>query len=374
MMLGHGGLLASRSLGLARGATLPYPRQRRQLSGSGGGPLDRLGDLVRARVGIKEDDGMYGTGLGEGPGLSEGSPLLNWNLEEIKTSPGLGFGFSAGGLLFPYFVGNAVALKRLGLVNSETVFAGSSAGSLISACLVCDLEADELMDNLLRMYRQLREEGTIGNVRSVVETYAHMVFPEDVHVLASGRLNVSVVQCSTRKPFLRSVYVNEFESKDDLVQALLTSSHVPLYMNTRVTSTFRGQTCVEEAWGEEAFRPSTVPPALLALGLKTDSTALPAQLRPFLSPPEIRIAKGELHPETALEEPVTICCFPDLPFECDIAPGKYSECPISMSRMLQYAALPPQEEKIIELFEMGCTDVLDWATHTTRGGGQGQPS
>ena len=45
-----------------------------------------------------------------------------------------------------------------------------------------------------------------------------------------------------------------------------------------------------------------------------------------------------------------------------------------MSRMLQYAALPPQEEKIIELFEMGCTDVLDWATHTTRGGGQGQPS
>ena len=45
-----------------------------------------------------------------------------------------------------------------------------------------------------------------------------------------------------------------------------------------------------------------------------------------------------------------------------------------MSRMLQYAALPPQEEKIIELFEMGCTDVLDWATHTTRGGEQGQPS
>ena len=105
------------------------------------------------------------------------------------------------------------------------------------------------MSTSLQMYRQLREEGTIGNVRSVVETYAHMVFPEDVHVLASGRLNVSVVQCSTRKPFLRSVYVNEFESKDDLIQALLTSSHVPLYMNTRVTSTFRGQTCVDGGLG-----------------------------------------------------------------------------------------------------------------------------
>ena len=79
--------------------------------------------------------------------------------------------------------------------------------------------------------------------------YVVAVLPEDVHVLASGRLNVSVVQCSTRKPFLRSVYVNEFESKDDLVQALLTSSHVPLYMNTRVTSTFRGQTCVDGGLG-----------------------------------------------------------------------------------------------------------------------------
>ena len=31
--------------------------------------------------------------------------------------------------------------------------------------------------------------------------------------------------------------------------------------------------------------------------------------------------------------------------------------------MLQFAILPPSEDKIIELFEMGVTDVLDWATH-----------
>merc|ERR1712072_104192 len=75
-------------------------------------------------------------GEGEGGVLKEGEhPLLNWNLEEMKKKEGLGFGFSAGGLLFPYFVGNAVALKRLGLITEDTVFAGSSAGSLISAFL-----------------------------------------------------------------------------------------------------------------------------------------------------------------------------------------------------------------------------------------------
>ena len=36
----------------------------------------------------------------------ESPPLLNWNLEELKLKEGMGFGFSAGGLLFPYFVGN----------------------------------------------------------------------------------------------------------------------------------------------------------------------------------------------------------------------------------------------------------------------------
>ncbi|UPR00725.1 PNPLA domain-containing protein [Chloropicon primus] len=295
------------------------------------GPLDRLGNLVRSRVASQEasggpayrpEEGSFVEGLEETGG--QGETPLNWNLEEMKLSPGLGFGFSAGGLLFPYFVGNAVALKRLGLVSDETVFAGSSAGSLISACLVCDLSAEELMGNLLEMYRQLREEGTVGNVRSVVETYANMVFPDDVHVRANGRLNVSITRVNKQSPFLQSVYVNDFESKEDLIQALLTSSHVPLYMNTKVTSTYRGLTCVDGGLGTNFI------------------------------------------PKPPCEEPVTICCFPNMPFECDIAPGKYSECSYSMRKMLQYALLPPGEDKIIDLFEMGVSDVLDWATHTTK--------
>ena len=248
-------------------------------------------------------------------------PLLNWNLEELKLKEGLGFGFSAGGLLFPYFVGNAVALKRLGLITEDTVFAGSSAGSLISACLVCDLDPEMLMGANIEMYRELRDKGTIGNVRNVVETYAHMVLPDDAHIKAKDRLNVSIVNVKRQSPFLQPVYVNEFHSKEDLVQALLTSSHVPLYMNAKVTSTYRGRTCVDG-------------------GLGTNFIPLPP-----------------------CTEPVTICCFPSMPFESDIAPGKYSQCDYSLRKMLKFAVLPPAEDKIVELFEMGVNDVLDWATH-----------
>ena len=89
-------------------------------------------------------------------------------------------------------------------------------------------------------------------------------------IRAKDRLNVSIVRMSAQTPFMKSLYVNDFESKEDLIKALLTSSHVPLYMNTRVTSTFRGQTCVDGGLGTN-FIP--VPPCT---------------------------------------EPVTICCFPNM--------------------------------------------------------------
>ena len=152
-------------------------------------PLRRLGESVLRRVSAdaSESEAAIGQVVGDLEEISAGTatppdPPLSWDGEPISLHEGIGFGFSAGGLLFPYFVGNAVALKRLGLVTDTTVFAGSSAGSLISTCLVCDLEVEDLMGALLEMYKQLRDEGTVGNVRKVVETYANMVFPEDAHI------------------------------------------------------------------------------------------------------------------------------------------------------------------------------------------------
>ena len=140
----------------------PRVLQRRRISTEGpakpegAGPLRRLGSVVRSSLtALRYEGGSEGTSDSNGSVSDEdgstASPLLNWDGEELPISQGLGFGFSAGGLLFPYFVGNAVALKRLGLVNEETVYAGSSAGSLISACLVCDLELEHLMGNLLEV-------------------------------------------------------------------------------------------------------------------------------------------------------------------------------------------------------------------------------
>lgn len=57
----------------------------------------------------------------------------------------LGIGFSAGGLLFPYYVGVAYGLKEAGaLVPGVTPLAGASAGSLIAACVGTGLGKKEV--------------------------------------------------------------------------------------------------------------------------------------------------------------------------------------------------------------------------------------
>jgi len=251
-------------------------------------------------------------------GASQETKTLNWDLEEVPIKEGLGFGFSAGGLLFPYFVGNAAALKRLGLVKQDTVVTGASAGSLIGSFLVCDVDLQQLMDASLEMYEELREKGTVGNVRGVLETQLRRVLPADAHLRANGRLHVAIVRVNKQRPFVQPVFVNTFYSKEDLIQALLTSSHVPLYMNRKVTQMFRGRRCVDG--GISNFIPT--PPCT---------------------------------------EPVKVCCFPQVPFASDIAPGNFGPCPFSLREMLRYAILPPSEEKIGELFEMGVNDVLAWA-------------
>lgn len=45
----------------------------------------------------------------------------------------LGLGFSAGGLLLPYYIGVVQGLHELNIITPRTQIAGASAGSLIAA-------------------------------------------------------------------------------------------------------------------------------------------------------------------------------------------------------------------------------------------------
>ncbi|KTF75386.1 hypothetical protein cypCar_00018301 [Cyprinus carpio] len=85
-------------------------------------------------------------------------------------------------------------------------------------------------ENLLEMSREARK-GTLGAVHpsfdllKIVRNFLNHDLPEDAHLLASGRLFVSLTRVSDGT----NVLVSEFDSKEDLIQALICSCFYPLY-------------------------------------------------------------------------------------------------------------------------------------------------
>ncbi|KAK1263481.1 hypothetical protein QJS04_geneDACA018643 [Acorus gramineus] len=118
------------------------------------------------------------------------------------TSPG--FSFSAAGLLFPYHLGVA---------------------------------------------RFLLEKGYIKVVlRDVLDKF----LPDDVHTRCNGRVRVAITQVFWRP---RGVLVDQFDSKEDLINAVFTSSFIPGYLAPRPATIFRNRLCIDG--GLTLFMPPT---------------------------------------------------------------------------------------------------------------------
>ena len=78
---------------------------------------------------------------------------------DAHASGSLGFGFSGGGFLFPYFIGVADALVTFGVIGPTTPVAGASAGSLIAAAVAAGIPTGRLVQAMLDLAHRCREIG-----------------------------------------------------------------------------------------------------------------------------------------------------------------------------------------------------------------------
>ena len=81
-----------------------------------------------------------------------------------------------------------------------------------------------------------RAHGTKARLSSVVEVQLRKHMPEDAHVLCSGHTWLGVTMLSSGQK-----RVSEFASREDLIEALLTSCHIPGYSTGTMTTKFRGR-------------------------------------------------------------------------------------------------------------------------------------
>ena len=248
------------------------------------------------------------------------------------TAPALGVGFSAGGLLFPYYIGVVDALVEAKMLDDTTRLAGASAGSLIAAAVAAKVPTNALLDALKVFSDDVRTHGARGRLKEALNTTLLAVLPGNAYELANKRGLYVAVSRFTGTRVVGDLH-SEFTSNDDLCQCLLASCHIPMYFDgIKVGTRYRG------AWvcdgGVTNFLP--VPPGV--------------------------------------QHVVRVCCFPaysaaaalGAPGLIDIAPdspdasGAPVDAPYSTARMLQWALTPADDATMDALRQRGAVDTLRW--------------
>lgn len=244
----------------------------------------------------------------------------------------LAFGFSAGGLLFPYFIGITSAFRDKGIILQDSTnlrIAGASAGSLVAAIqFTSELGGDdEVIARTKKLYKDLRVNGTNGRLAAVLADTMRELLPEDVHARMRNRCFVAVTQV---QPEIRPLLLDAFSSKDDLIDGLLCSCFVPFWLDGRnAVREYRGSYCADG--GLLNFIPCPPP----------------------------------LPPTQSEERLIRVSCFDTSSWpafnDIEIHPGKRDGPPLfSGVERLRLAFTPGEDEVIDKLVDEGRRDALAW--------------
>lgn len=161
-----------------------------------------------------------------------------------------GLAYPGGGIFFWWQAGATSALSRLYELD-RVPCVGTSAGALAATLASCEVE----MDDALSVAARLSEErdlwtrgawGLYGIWGGMVREWLAELLPEDSARRTSGRLHLVIKRAPRlQRPWLQPLMISDFTSKGDLIDANLASAHVPLFLDGRWTTQFRGMRCVD---------------------------------------------------------------------------------------------------------------------------------
>ncbi|XP_052120170.1 1-acylglycerol-3-phosphate O-acyltransferase Pnpla3 [Frankliniella occidentalis] len=138
--------------------------------------------------------------------------------------------FAGCGFLGIYHVGVAVCFKKYAPHLLLNKISGASAGAIAACALLCDLPLGEITSDMLHIVREARCR-TLGpfspsfSVQDILLQGLEKHLPEDAHLRVSGKLHISLTRVYDGK----NVIVSHFNSKEDLLQALMASAFVPIF-------------------------------------------------------------------------------------------------------------------------------------------------
>lgn len=146
--------------------------------------------------------------------------------------------------------GNIKALQEMyDLKNGNFSMYGASAGAISCVMAACNLNMDNALQVALRLSDEAdifrRRRGLAGIWGNLIERWLHEILPSDCHIICSGKVYISITTITLSFTPLHRKVIHTFSSKQDLIDACLTSAHIPYFIDGNFSRKFRGDSCVD---------------------------------------------------------------------------------------------------------------------------------
>ncbi|XP_030416530.1 patatin-like phospholipase domain-containing protein 2 isoform X1 [Gopherus evgoodei] len=140
--------------------------------------------------------------------------------------------FAGCGFLGVYHIGVASCLQEHApflVANAKTIY-GASAGALTATALVTGACLGEAGANIIQVSKEARKRflGPLHpsfNLVKIIRSCLYKTLPDNGHEVARGRLGISLTRVSDGE----NVILSEFNSKEELIQACVCSTFIPVY-------------------------------------------------------------------------------------------------------------------------------------------------
>lgn len=167
-----------------------------------------------------------------------------------------GLVFPGGGLFFWWQAGAITGLARR-LDMQSTPLAGASAGALAATLAACEVDMENAFERALALSNEagVFERGAWGLYGvwgDIVRNWLEELLPHDAAQRCQDRVNLLVRQPVLQYPPVRALEISSFSGRADLIDCCMASVHVPLFLDRRLTTEFRGARCFDgslEIWG-----------------------------------------------------------------------------------------------------------------------------
>ena len=175
--------------------------------------------------------------------------ILCYSLPTPPITTHNGLYFKGGGIFFWWQSGFGKYLNEN--CNNEynnIPLIGASAGSLTAALLACNIDFNDSLDFVLKQAEneRLYERKTLFLIwGKLIENWLDYLLPDELPLQAQKNLYIALTPLNVLRTGSRVELVSNFNTKSDLKSALLASCHIPLFLNGKVYTKYKGHRYVD---------------------------------------------------------------------------------------------------------------------------------